>query len=77
MCCVYTVEPPYKGHLETRHFVLYIEVLSLEVRNVLSRYEILHLGQLNLSFMWRLFLLCPLYSVSIKRGGSTVRLVRQ
>ncbi len=58
-----------EGHLGTRHFVLYIEiVLSLEVHNVLSRYEVLHLGPLNLSFIWRFFLLCPLYGVSIKRG---------
>ncbi len=26
-----TVEPPYKGHLGTRHFVLYIEVVLLVV----------------------------------------------
>ncbi len=25
-----------------------------------------HLGPLNLSFIWRYFLLCPLYRVSIK-----------
>ena len=30
-----TVEPPYKGHIGTKQFVLYIEVvLSLEVQNV-------------------------------------------
>ena len=34
-------------------------------------YEVLHLGPLNMSFIWRFFLLCPLYAVSIK-GGSTV-----
>ncbi len=68
--CTCTVEPPYKGHLGTRHFVIYnitepIEVvLSLEVQNVLSRYEILQLGPLNLSFIWRLCWLC-----SIKRGS--------
>ncbi len=38
---IYTVEPPYKGHIGTRHFVLY-----KEVQNVLSRYEVLHLGPL-------------------------------
>ncbi len=42
---VYTVEPSYKGHLGIRHLVLYKEVvLSLEVQNVLSRYEVIHLG---------------------------------
>ncbi len=33
---VYTVEPPYKGHFGTRHFVEV--VLSLDVQNVLPRY---------------------------------------
>ena len=33
---VYTVEPPNNGHVGTRHFVLYREVvLSSEVKNVL------------------------------------------
>ena len=33
---MYTVEPPDNGHVGTRHFVLYREVvLSLEVKNVL------------------------------------------
>ncbi len=68
-CSTGTVEPPYKGHLGTRHPVHYKEVvLSLEVQNVLSRYEVLHLGPLNLSFIWRLFLLCSLYRVSFIRG---------
>ncbi len=68
------MEPPYKGHIGTCwHFVLYIEVvLCLEVQNVLSRYEVLHLGPLNLSFIWRLFLLRPLYEVSIKRDSTVV-----
>ena len=62
----------YRTPLGTRrHCVLYIEVvLSLEVQNILSRYELLHLGPLNLSFIWRLFLLYPLYGVSIKRGST-------
>ncbi len=34
-------KPQYKGHIGTRHFVLYKEVvLSLEVQNVLSKYEV-------------------------------------
>ena len=33
---LFTVEPPNKGHIGTRHFVLYREVvLSSEVKNVL------------------------------------------
>ena len=33
---IYTVEPPNNGHIGTRHFVLYREVvLSSEVKNVL------------------------------------------
>ncbi len=56
-------QPPYKGHIGTRHFVLYIEVVfSLEVQNLLSRYEVLHLGPLNLSFSV-LYTDCPLYKV--------------
>ncbi len=55
-CMADTVEPPYNGHLGTRHLVLYKEVvLSLEVENVLWKYEILHLGSLNLSFTRRSF----------------------
>ncbi len=65
-------KPPYKGHLGTRHLVLYKEVvLSLEVQNVLSKYEVLHLGPLNLSFikLWS-FSIMSLYGVSIKRGST-------
>ncbi len=62
----YTVESLYKGHLGTWHFVLYIEV-----QYVLSRYEVLHLGPLNLSFIWSIFY-CVLYTVSIKKSSFTV-----
>ncbi len=41
-----TLKPPYNGQLWTRHFGLY-----KEVKNVLSRYEVLHSEPLNLSFM--------------------------
>ncbi len=58
-----TVEPPYKELLGTRH--IYTEVvLSLEV----LRYELCHLGPLNLSFTWRFFSIVSLYRVSIKSG---------
>ncbi len=36
------------------------------------KFEILHLGPLNLSFIWRVILLCPLYRVSIKRGSTVI-----
>ncbi len=42
------MDSPYKGHLGTRHLVLYKEVVLLfEVQNVLSKYEAFHLGPLN------------------------------
>ncbi len=62
---IITVElSPYKGYLGTRHRVLYIDVvLSLVVQNVLSRYEVLHLGPLNLSFInFGGFSYCVLYT---------------
>ena len=63
-----TVEPPNKGHAGTSHFVLCREVvLSLEVENVLVLWESEHLGPQDVSFIERLFLLCPLF------GGSTIR----
>ncbi len=71
MQSTHTVEPPYKGHLGTRHLILYREVVvSLEVQKVLSRYGVHHLGPFNLSFIRRLFQSCPLYRVSIKRGSN-------
>ena len=55
----YTVEPP-------NSFVLCREVvLSSEVKNVLLS-ESEHLGHSEVSFIERLFLLCPLF------GGSTI-----
>ena len=70
-----TVESPYKGHLnwDYRHIVLYKEdVLSLEVQNVLSRYEVPHLRPLKLSFInyggvfyCVLYTECPLREVTL------------
>ena len=64
----YTLQwnPLYKGHLGIRLFILYIHVERFK------RYEVLHLGPINLSIIWRLFLLCPLYGVSIKRGYTVI-----
>ena len=43
---------------------------SLEVQNVLSRYEILHLGPLNLSLYGNG--ICPLYRVSFIIGSTVL-----
>ena len=62
------MEPPNKGHVGTNHFVLCREVvLSLEVENVVVLWESEHLGPQDVSFIERLFLLCPLF------GGATIR----
>ena len=63
-----TMEPLNKGHIGTSRFVLCREVvLSLEVENALVLWESEHLGPQDVSFIERLFLLCPLF------GGSTIR----
>ncbi len=48
---------------------------SSEVQNVLIIWENEHLGLLNVSFIERLFLLCPLLGGSFIRGSSTVLLL--
>ena len=60
MKCI-TVELLKKGQDGTSHFVLCGEVvLSLEVKNVLVQWKSEHLGPSKVSFVERLFLLCPL-----------------
>ncbi len=60
------MEPLYKGHHGTRHLVFYIEVvLSLEVQNVLLRYEVLHLGPFFYMDYCVLYMECPLREVSL------------
>ena len=67
-----TVEPLNKGHVETCLFVLCREVvLSLEVGNVLVLWESENLGPKEVSFIERLFLLCPLFG-GFTIGGSIV-----
>ena len=52
MCDVCTVEPLYKGHIGTSHFVHCIEVVhSLEVENVLELWESIFLVPHKVSFV--------------------------
>ena len=68
----YTVEPLNKGHIGTSHFALCREVvLSLEVENVLVLWESKYLGPKEVSFIDKLFLICPLFG-GFTIGGSTV-----
>ncbi len=63
----------YKGHLGSWHLVHYIEVvLSVEVQNVLSRYEVLHLGpwdHLGGFIYCALYTECPLRDVPLYYNG--------
>jgi hypothetical protein len=58
--CLYTVEPLNNGHVGTRHFVLYREVvLSSEVTNVL--YRKVNVLDLKVCPLYRGFFYCVLY----------------
>ena len=63
---VYTVEPPNKGHVGTRSFILYREVSYIRR---LKCTGIIKIGRVDLSFKER----CSLFGVSFI-GGSTVYL---
>ena len=69
MCNNITVEEPlYKGLLGTRHLVSPL----LEVQNVLSRYEVLHLGTIKPVLYMEVIQFCRLYRVSIKKGSTVL-----
>ncbi len=55
----------YNGHLGTMHFVLYIELGSVGCPLIGDQNVGLHLGL-------EVFLLCPLYGESIKRGSTVI-----
>ncbi len=60
-----SVEPLNKGHVGASHFVICREVVhSSGVQNVLKIWE----NECGVSFVKRLFLLCPVF------GGSTVQI---
>ncbi len=67
-----TMEPLIKGHIGAGYCVLCMEVVcSSEVQNVLSKWENERLGLRSVSYVERLFLLCPPLGGSFI-GGSPV-----
>ncbi len=66
------MEPLNKGHVGISHFVFCREVVrSSEIQNVVTIWENEHLRPWSVSFIERIFLLCPLLAGSFI-GGSTI-----
>ncbi len=72
----YTLEPLNKGHVGASHFVLCRELVrSSEIKNVLTIWENENLGPRRVSFVERLFLMCPPLGGSLIGGSSTVLII--